>query len=71
MSISGYKCDLSVYIYFFHVYQLLRSPEGEFMGVSVLLKTLKRSKKKKKKSQHPHEHRNQNEVTFSGHELQK
>lgn len=40
MSISGYKCDLSVYIYFLPVYQLLGSLEGEFIWGFHAAKTL-------------------------------
>lgn len=46
MSISGYKCDLSVHIHFSHIYPLLASQEWESFGLFCAAQTLKRKKKR-------------------------
>lgn len=61
MSISGYKCDLSVHIHFSNIYPLLASQERESFGLFCAAQTLKRKNKKKK-----HEYLDQNEVVARG-----
>lgn len=60
MSISGYKCDLSAHIHFFHTYPLLASQEWESFGLFCAAQTLKKNKSKKQ------EYLDQNEVVACG-----
>lgn len=47
MSISGYKCDLSVHIHLSHIYPPLASQEWEFFGLFCAAQTFKRKQKEK------------------------